>query len=95
MESTFWKLSIGLDEAAIKRIGLEHAGTAVNDVIERRGADVDRNTGLIAQAHVETAQQRAATGKQNAVVHKVRGEIGRRGIEGVLDGLGHLVEPAC
>ena len=60
MESTFWKLSIGLDEAAIKRIGLEHAGTAVNDVIERRGADVDRNAGLIAQAHVETAQQRAA-----------------------------------
>ena len=61
MESTFWKLSIGLDEAAIKRIGLEHAGTAVNDVIERRGADVDRNAGLITQAHVETAQQRAAT----------------------------------
>lgn len=75
MESTFWKLSIGLDEAAIKRIGLEHAGTAVNNVIERRGADVDRNAGLIAQAHVETAQQRAATGQQNAVVHKVRGKI--------------------
>ena len=55
MESTFWKLSIGLDEATIKRIGLEHAGTAVNDVIERHGADVDRNTGLIAQAYVETA----------------------------------------
>ena len=92
MESTFWKLSIGLDEAAIKRIGLEHAGTAVNDVIERRGADVDRNTGLIAQAHIETAQQRAATGQQNAVVHKVRGKIGRRSVECVLDGLGHLVE---
>ena len=55
MESTFWKLSIGLDEAAIKRIGLEHTGTAVNDVIERRGADVDRNAGLIAQTHVESA----------------------------------------
>ena len=73
-------------------VGLEHAGAAVDDVVERRRADVDRNASLVTQTHVEAAQQRTATGQQDAVVHKIRGKIGRRGVEGVLDGLGHLVE---
>ena len=43
--------------------------------------DRDREVGLLAQEHVEAAQQRAAAGEHDALVDDVGRELGRRPLE--------------
>ena len=68
-------LGVALDEPAIEGIGFEDARAAVDHVIERRRAHVDRDTRLIAEKHIEAAQERAATREQDAIVPQRRARL--------------------
>src|SRR3954468_6884819 len=45
--------------------------------VERVVGDVDRHAGLVLQALVESTEQRAATGEDDAAVHDISGQLRR------------------
>ena len=75
---------------------------ASNSSSERPGADrhagerglrpVGGHLGLLAQALVEALEQRAAAREHDPAVHDVRGELGRRAVERLLDRVDDLHE---
>src|SRR5690242_16138394 len=66
---------------------LEAAAGADRDAGQRRLGQVHRHVRLVAEPLVEAVQQRAAAGEDDAAVHDVRGELGRRLVERRLDRL--------
>src|SRR5687768_4398328 len=69
---------------------LEHATGPTDDARERIVGDVHRHLGRLGDAPVEPAEQRATTGEDDALVHDVGHQLGRRLLDGLLDCLDDL-----
>src|SRR3954469_8798347 len=77
--------------AAVNRLELlEAAARADGHAGERRFGEVNRHLRFVAEAVVETGEERAAAGEDDAAVHDVRRELGRRLVERRLDRLDDL-----
>src|SRR5205085_10558032 len=64
---------------------LEAAAGADGDARERRLGEVRRHVRLLAQALVEPLQERPTAGEDDAAIHDVRRELGRRLVQRGLD----------
>src|SRR5437763_4767734 len=64
---------------------LERPARADGDARERRLGEVRRHLRLVAEPLVEALEQGAATGHHDPAIHDVRGELGRRTVERLLD----------
>ncbi len=71
---------------------LEDDARAAHDAGQRVVGDVDRHLGRLGHATVEALQQRAAAGQHDALVHDVGDQLGRRLLDGVLDGVDDLLD---
>src|ERR1051326_4227208 len=65
----------------------EHLARSERDARQRILGQRDREAGLFAQALVEVLQHRAAAGDDDALVHDVGRQLGRRALQGDTDGL--------
>src|SRR4051794_21029501 len=69
--------------AAVNRLELlEAASGADRDTGQRRLREMHRHLRLVAQALVQSGQEGAAAGEDDAAVHDVGRELGRRLVEG-------------
>ena len=71
---------------------LEAAAGADGDAGERRLGELGRHLRLVAKALVEAGEERAAAGEDDAAVHDVGGELGRRLVEGRADRVQDLAD---
>ena len=69
---------------------LEHDAGPARHAGQRVVGDVDRHLGRLGDATVEAGQEGAATGEDDALVHDVGDELGRRLLDRVLDGVDDL-----
>src|SRR2546429_3560284 len=71
---------------------LEDLAAPARDTGERVVGDVDGHLGGFGDARVEPAEEGAAAGEVDALVHDVCDELGRRLFDGVLDRIDDLVD---
>src|SRR5215210_2288983 len=85
--------ALAAQPCALERLQLlERAPRPLGHAGERRLGELDRHAGLAAHAVLEAAQQRAATGQQDASLGDVGGQLGRRLLERLLGGAEDGVE---
>src|SRR6266851_2365111 len=71
---------------------LERAARADGPAGQRGFGQVGGHLRLLAQAHVESLQERSAPGEHDSAVHDVRGELRRGAVQRLLDRVDDLVE---
>src|SRR5215471_437296 len=77
--------------AAVNRLELIEAASGADcDARQRALGEVNVHLRLVAPALVEAREERAAAGEDDAAVHDVRGELGRRLVQSRLDRLDDL-----
>jgi hypothetical protein len=73
---------VGVNEDLVEVLGsLEDAAGATHDTGERIVGDTDREVRHLAHQEIEAAQQRTASGEEDAAIHDVRRQLGRRLLE--------------
>src|SRR4029079_7769618 len=71
---------------------LEAPARSDGDARERRLGQLDRHLRLLAEALLDTGQERSAAGQDDAAVHDVGGELGRRLVQRGLDRVEDLTD---